>query len=84
MAGTGLKLNRTGVDAGDTGTARRMEEPAPRVLKFPGAVRDVVGPPDPNRIDAGALAEQALRRMQVGLDALHREFDPDWHGPRAA
>ncbi len=84
MAGARLRLIGTGAGTRSGSSGRRMEESAPRVLKFPGAVRDVVGPPDPARLDAASLAEQALRRLQIGMDALRDEFDPGRDGPRAA
>lgn len=77
-------LDRSGV-AVDEGTG---------AFKFPGAVRDVVGGPDPRRLsaaDVARLAQRSLDDMQAQLDALRRESGlfaprtrPDGQGPRAA
>lgn len=56
----------------------------PRVLRFPGAVRDVVGRPDPGAMSAADLAssmESTLDRMQSRLDMLRRELGGAYHLP---
>lgn len=63
-------------------------------FKFPGAVRDVVGKPDPRMLsatDVARMAQRSLDEMQAQLDSLKRESGlfapltrPDGQGPRAA
>ena len=54
----------------------------PRILRFPGGVRDVVGRPDPNlmtREELAASMEGTLDRMQEKLDLIRRELDGSYH-----
>lgn len=59
----------------------------PRTIKFPGAVRDVVGRPAPGVMsvaDLAAAMERTLDRMQDSLQRLKREVDAPMRLPFGA
>lgn len=93
MDGPRLRLVREPVGAAALAGGVAVDEET-GALKFPGAVRDVVGRPDPRRVapaDAARMAQRSLDDMQALLDSLRHEAGslvshdlPNGDGPRAA